>query len=129
MEAMLVAKAMTIGVEGAAVCFAARKGQIWTHLLKLRKIQSCSGDGIGRKILASEHLKPGRFDFFDADPFVRVAPGPPMDRVIDALPGLEAFGREATLQVDLCLLSYYIKTYAGIYSTVHGCICKGISYR
>ena len=54
-----------------------------------------------RKILASEHLKPGRFNFFDADPFVRVAPGPPMDRVIDALPGLEAFGREATLQVDL----------------------------
>lgn len=103
MEAMLVAKAMTIGVEGAAVCFAARKGQIWTHLLKLRSIKpcSCSGDGIRRKILASEHLKPGRFNFFDADPFVRVAPGPPMDRVIDALPGLEAFGREATLQVDL----------------------------
>jgi hypothetical protein len=101
MEAMLVAKAMSIGVEGAAVCFAAREGQIWTHLLKLRKIQSCSGDGIRRKIPASEHLKPGRFNFFDADPFVRVAPGPPMDRVIDALPGLEAFGREATLQVDL----------------------------
>ena len=102
MEAMLVAKAMTIGVEGAAVCFAARKGQIWTHLLKLRSIKpcSCSGDGILRKILASEQLKPGRFNLFDADPFVRVA-GPPVDRVIDALPGLEAFGREATLQVDL----------------------------
>ena len=103
MEAMLVAKAMSIGVEGAAVCFAAREGQIWTHLLKLRSIKpcSCSGDGILRKIPASEHLKPGRFNFFDADPFVRVAPGPPMDRVIDALPGLETFGREATLQLDL----------------------------
>ena len=95
-----MAKAMSIGVEGAAVCFAARKGQIWTHLLKLRNIKPCSRDGILRKILASEHLKPCRFNFFDADPFVRVAPGPAMDRVIDALPGLEAFGREATLQVD-----------------------------
>ena len=100
METMLVAKAMSIGVEGAAVCFPARKGQIWTHLLKLRSIKPCSGEGILRKILASEHLKPGRFNFFDADPFVRVAPGPAMDRVIDALPGPEACGREATLQVD-----------------------------
>ena len=100
METMLVAKTMSIGVEGAAVSFAAREGLIWAHLLKLRSIKPCSGDGILRKILASEHLKPARFNFFDADPFVRVAPGPAMDRVIDALPGLEAFGREATLQVD-----------------------------
>jgi hypothetical protein len=30
-----------------------------------------------------------------------VAPGPPVDRVVDALPGLGAFGREETLQVNL----------------------------
>ena len=53
-----------------------------------------------------EDVKPGSFGFFDADPLVSGAPGA-VNRVIEGLPGFQAFGTQV-VQVSVPLPKYLI---------------------